>query len=165
MELIYGLNSESDTKQFAQVLASLFKGKVLFGLGGELGAGKTTLVRYFIEAKGGSPYIVTSPTFTLINEYKVGGEYIYHIDLYRLSTGEDLYNIGLEEYLEFRDGICFVEWFNKFEWFFENLDMVEILIYIKKEEAREVKVKNRGELYENLLKKLHLLYKPTVFCY
>ena len=81
------LHSEADTRDLAQMLAASLQPGRIVGLIGELGAGKTTLVRYLVRELGGTPEDVSSPSFTLQNEYSVGaGIVVEHWDLYRLRT-------------------------------------------------------------------------------
>ena len=82
------------------------------GLIGDLGAGKTHFTKGFalgIQCESQ----VTSPTFSLLHEYREGSSYLYHFDLYRLESEMELIEIGWEDYLEI-DGICIVEWADKF---------------------------------------------------
>lgn len=95
----------------AQFAATLTPGSIV-GLSGDLGAGKTTLVRGIVQALHGGSRMVTSPTFTLMNVYE-GHPPIYHFDWYRLDSRDALDSIGVEEYLEGR-GISIVEWAEKF---------------------------------------------------
>ena len=90
----------------------------VIGLCGELGAGKTQLVRGFVRGLG-SPERVHSPTFTLINIYKGGRLTLFHIDLYRLETTEQILAAGLEEYLE-PAGVTVIEWAER--WLTPNSD-------------------------------------------
>jgi tRNA threonylcarbamoyladenosine biosynthesis protein TsaE len=83
----------------------------LIGLHGELGSGKTCLVRGLAEGLGIPPHKVRSPTFTLVNEYSGGRLPLYHIDLYRL-TPSAVDRMALRDYL-YGDGICVVEWFER----------------------------------------------------
>ena len=105
-------NSESETIKIAHNFAkSLVPGSVV-ALSGELGTGKTVFARGvagYLEVK----QQVTSPTFTLINEYR-GTIPLYHMDLYRLNTLPEIVDIGVEDYF-YGDGICLVEWAEKLE--------------------------------------------------
>ena len=97
-----------DTIDFAQEFAKgLRQGDVVL-LYGDLGAGKTTFVRQVCKALGVEDE-VTSPTFTLLNEY-YGTMPIYHFDMYRLKDANEAIESGLDEVLRAGDGVCFVEW-------------------------------------------------------
>ncbi|MBO5348924.1 MAG: tRNA (adenosine(37)-N6)-threonylcarbamoyltransferase complex ATPase subunit type 1 TsaE [Clostridia bacterium] len=100
--------SEKDTINFAKNLASkLQKGDIII-LTGELGSGKTKFTQGFLEFFGLENEI-SSPTFTIVNEYNAQNNInIYHFDVYRLSDIDEFYAIGGEEYFE--NGICIIEW-------------------------------------------------------
>ena len=83
----------------------------MVALFGELGAGKTALTKYIAEGLGALE-TVTSPTFTIINEYKSGRLPLYHFDVYRLKGEEEMYELGYEEYF-YGDGVTVVEWADK----------------------------------------------------
>jgi tRNA threonylcarbamoyladenosine biosynthesis protein TsaE len=102
------LDSTEATEQFGAALWRLLPPKCLVFLHGDLGAGKTTLVRGFLQAAG-HPGAVKSPTYTLVEEYQVGGRKIYHFDLYRLADPEELEWIGIRDYLD-EESICIIEW-------------------------------------------------------
>ena len=105
-------NSEKDTKNFAKKIASkLTKGDVIV-LTGELGAGKTKFTEGFLSYFGLENEI-SSPTFTIVNEYKNEKATIYHFDVYRLRDSDEFYAIGGEEYFE--KGICIIEWGERIE--------------------------------------------------
>lgn len=99
--------SELDTKAFAKKLASILKQNNVIVLTGELGSGKTKFVEGFLEFFGLENEI-SSPTFTIVNEYKKNEINIYHFDVYRLEDSSEFYEIGGEEY--FSSGICLIEW-------------------------------------------------------
>lgn len=102
------LADEEATLAFAKTLLPLLEGAPLVFLHGQLGAGKTTLVRGILRALGheGS---VKSPTYTLLEPYEVSGKTIYHFDLYRIGDSEELEYIGIDELLD-ADAIKLVEW-------------------------------------------------------
>ena len=81
----------------------------IFAFYGSMGAGKTTFIKAVCEALGAID-IISSPTFTLVNEYKTSeGDSIFHIDLYRIRKQEEVYDFGIEEYLT-GESYCFMEW-------------------------------------------------------
>jgi tRNA threonylcarbamoyladenosine biosynthesis protein TsaE len=84
-------------------------GKKIFAFSGSMGAGKTTIIKAICEVLGAKD-IVTSPTFTIVNEYRtLSGESIYHIDFYRIKKTEEVFDFGIEEYLD-SGSYCFMEW-------------------------------------------------------
>jgi tRNA threonylcarbamoyladenosine biosynthesis protein TsaE len=100
--------SEDETRQLAARLAEgLVAGAVLL-LHGDLGAGKTAFVRGLAEGLGVSEDAVSSPTFTLVHEYRGGRLTLYHADLYRLPSGASLDDLGLDDVAE--DGVLAIEW-------------------------------------------------------
>lgn len=101
-------NSISETQSIAKEFAKeLIPGDVIF-LNGDLGAGKTAFTAGLAEGLDISNS-VSSPTFTIVNEYLNGKTPLYHFDLYRLSDEDELYDIGIEEYI-YGNGICVLEW-------------------------------------------------------
>lgn len=104
----YTSNCYNDTFEFGKEFAkTLTKGDVVI-LNGDLGAGKTAFTAGVAAGLGITDY-VSSPTFTIVNEYRNGKTPVFHFDLYRLTGEDDLYDIGVEEYLS-NDGICIFEW-------------------------------------------------------
>lgn len=104
---------------------------------GDLGAGKTTLIKALCSRLGVDS-MISSPTFSVINEYDAGDKTIYHMDWYRLETLDQLMNIGIEEYLS-SDNICFIEWPQVGEALFDE-DIVNIHIFIDDLGDRIIKV-------------------------
>ena len=101
------LENEEKTREIGSKLGELLTPKSVICLIGDLGAGKTTMTQSLARALGVDDYI-TSPTFTIVNEYKNEKVNIYHFDVYRLSDIDEFYAIGGEEY--FSKGICIIEW-------------------------------------------------------
>ena len=86
-----------------------FGGNRIFAFYGSMGAGKTTFIKSICKALGATD-IVSSPTFTLVNEYRTSdGDALYHIDFYRIKKKEELFDFGIEEYLDGKSW-CFIEW-------------------------------------------------------
>ena len=118
----YITNSPVETEQIGAALAKILPAGTVIAYRGDLGAGKTAFTRGL--AKGlGCTDMVTSPTYTIVNEYLSGKMPLFHFDMYRLGSADDLWDIGWEDYLD-RGGICAVEWS-------ENVDdAMENAIYI-----------------------------------
>jgi len=104
--------SEEETMEFGRALARGLKGGELILLEGDLGLGKTVFARGVAAGLGVPPEDVSSPSFTLIQEYRGGRLPVFHVDLYRLDREEDLSTLGLDEILE-AQGITLVEWGEK----------------------------------------------------
>lgn len=109
--MVYISNSVEETIILATKLANKLVGGEIILLNGELGAGKTTFTKGLAKALGINE-IVTSPTFTFMKSYN-GRLKLYHYDMYRVDSEDELYELGLAEYL-YADGVCVIEW-NKFE--------------------------------------------------
>lgn len=107
MMAVYFSKSEKDTEQIGQDFAKNLPGGTVVAMYGDLGAGKTAFVRGM--AKGmGLDCRVSSPTFTIVNEY-LGERELIHFDMYRLNDADELFDIGWEDYLN-RGAVCAVEW-------------------------------------------------------
>jgi len=106
--------SENGTLGLGQILTELLVAPKLVVLRGDLGMGKTTLVRGMAEALGADGDSVTSPTFTLVHEYKGRSTRLIHLDLYRLEEEREVEGIGLWEMAEASDALVMVEWGDKF---------------------------------------------------
>lgn len=107
--------SEGGTLALGELLAELLPAPKLVILRGDLGAGKTTLVKGIIAALGAADAEgVTSPTFTLVHEYRGPKVRVFHLDLYRLETAAELERIGLWELADAGDALVLVEWGERF---------------------------------------------------
>ncbi len=102
------IRDETETKKFATDVAQTLKKGDVIALVGDLGTGKTTLSKYIAEALGITETI-TSPTFTIVQEYHSGRLPLYHFDVYRVDDIEEMYRMGYEEYF-YGEGVCIVEW-------------------------------------------------------
>lgn len=107
MNMIYEATTLDATKEIAQDFAKTLKTGDVVCMYGDLGAGKTEFVRAMAQEFGITDYI-TSPTFTIVNEYK-GTLDLYHFDVYRIADSDEMYEIGYDEYID-GDGICVIEW-------------------------------------------------------
>jgi tRNA threonylcarbamoyladenosine biosynthesis protein TsaE len=102
-----------ETMALAGTIAERIEPPLVIGLYGDLGAGKTQFVKGFCAGVGIAPERVTSPTFTIANEYQ--GRYpIYHLDAYRIGDLDELYEFGYEKYF-FGEGVCLIEWADRVE--------------------------------------------------
>ncbi|MBE6968807.1 MAG: tRNA (adenosine(37)-N6)-threonylcarbamoyltransferase complex ATPase subunit type 1 TsaE [Ruminococcaceae bacterium] len=130
-------NSEKETEALgARLAASLPAGGAVIAMYGELGAGKTAFIRGLgagLQVKG----TVVSPTFTIVNELQ-GERELFHFDMYRLGSADELFDIGWEDYLS-RGGVCAVEWSENVE---DAFDGSEIRVSIRKtgEGSREITI-------------------------
>lgn len=104
----YLINTEEDTRAIARKVASALKAGDVIALLGDLGAGKTFFAREIIRFFCGADLIVPSPTFTLLQIYETQQFNIYHYDLYRLKSADEIYELGIEEALH--NNICLIEW-------------------------------------------------------
>lgn len=139
---------EQDTIEFASKFASKLNKSDIIVLSGELGSGKTKFVQGVLKHFGLEDEI-SSPTFTIVNEYHAKEANIYHFDVYRLADVDEFYAMGGEEYFE--NGICFIEWGEMIE---SILPKDYIKITFKKdnenEEYRELQIEAFGDKYFNL---------------
>ena len=123
-EQIYNTSSAEETTALGRELIGQLGPPKIILLRGELGAGKTTLVKGIVEGfKAGSQEDVTSPTFTLIHEYRSAKVDIYHIDLYRVDTQRELETLGIDDVFGPRS-LIIIEWGEKFERFRKERDVV-----------------------------------------
>ena len=104
----YITKSPEETEAVAAALAQTLSPGTVIAYEGDLGAGKTAFTRGLAKGLGVTD-IVTSPTYTIVNEYLGGRCPLFHFDMYRLASADDLWDIGWEDYLD-RGGICAVEW-------------------------------------------------------
>ena len=147
------LQNLKNTEEFGIKLGRLLKPGHIVCLNGDLGAGKTTLTKSIGIGLDVDEYI-TSPSFTLINQYR-GRMMVYHFDVYRLEDVDELYDLGFDEYF-FGDGVCIIEWAERIDKF---LPKERIVIDIKKTddvEERILHISGYGNGYEELIKELKL---------
>ena len=138
-------NSPLETEKVGEALGKSLRPGTIVAYEGDLGAGKTAFTRGLARGLGAAEQ-VTSPTYTIVNEYLSGRMPLFHFDMYRLASSDDLWDIGWEDYLE-RGGVCAVEWS-------ENVaDALEgaITVCIQKtgEESRKITITG-GAFLENL---------------
>ena len=132
------LNTRPDeTEAFGQRLASVIPSGTIIALYGNLAAGKTCFVHGFAKAFNVAEP-VNSPTFTIINEYH-GTQTLFHLDLYRLTTVAEVYDLGYEDLFDSPQGICLVEWPERADSVLPK-ERIDIRMSHKSEDAREITV-------------------------
>ena len=142
MKHIYETTSPAETEKVGAALAALLTPGTVIAYTGDLGAGKTAFTRGLARGLNCTDR-VTSPTYTIVNEYLSGRLPLFHFDMYRLASSDDLFDIGWEDYL-LRGGVCAVEWS-------ENVDdAMENAIYVRIEKTGEETRKITIEGGENL---------------
>ncbi|WP_422487099.1 tRNA (adenosine(37)-N6)-threonylcarbamoyltransferase complex ATPase subunit type 1 TsaE [Gudongella sp. DL1XJH-153] len=140
-----------DTDKLGRKLGELVEPGDVICLNGDLGAGKTTLSKSIGLGMGVDDYI-TSPTFAIINEYE-GRHPLYHFDVYRLNNGEELFDLGVEDYF-YGKGVCLIEWAENIEEFLpENRLEVWINTTLDPDE-REIELIPYGDRNEFLAREL-----------
>ncbi len=146
-------NSEGETKKLATLFANELNNGDIIVLSGELGSGKTKFTEGFLSYFGLEEEI-SSPTFTIVNEYQKNDINIYHFDVYRLASIDEFYAIGGEQY--FDNGICIIEWGEIIK---EALPSNYIHLSFERdlinEEKRIINIKTVGDKYNNLIKKVY----------
>jgi tRNA threonylcarbamoyladenosine biosynthesis protein TsaE len=135
MEII--TSSINETINFGKNLAAKLAGGDVVLLYGELGAGKTTLVKG-LAAGIGVKSEITSPTFSLMNVYPAGEVNLVHIDTYRLKNEQELIDIGVEDYLSRPDSVCVIEWPEKISGLLQNKKTTAITIEHIEQNRRKI---------------------------
>lgn len=152
MNLTLISNSAGDTQTIGKIIGKYLRSGDVVALIGELGSGKTCITRGIARGVGVSEkYRITSPTFTLLNEYP-GRITLYHLDIYRLSGSPDLEEMGYEEYF-YSNGVIVIEWAEKIK---EILPEGCFNIYLKylDKNKRELKISGRGNTIEKISEEL-----------
>ena len=143
------LENEEKTREIGSKLGELLTPKSVICLIGDLGAGKTTMTQSLARALGVDDYI-TSPTFTIVNEYE-GKMPLYHFDVYRIGSSEEMYDIGFDEYID-GEGVCIIEWANLIEDILPDEYLYIELRY--KDMSREMILNPIGKKYEKIVEEL-----------
>lgn len=149
--IAFELKNEKETEKLAEFAGKCVKEGTTLALIGNLGAGKTFFTKRFAKTLGVKGE-VTSPTFNVMNIYE-GICPVYHFDLYRLENLSQLEDIGFYEYTESEEGICLIEWADKFiEEMPENT--VKVFFEILERNSRKITFDGEGEIVEEFLEKL-----------
>lgn len=146
---IFNSKSENDTLSFAKKFASKLNKKDVIVLSGDLGSGKTKFTEGILSFFGLENEI-SSPTFTIVNEYSKDDIKIYHFDVYRLEDSSEFYEIGGDEYYE--NGICIIEWGEIIEDALPN-DYIKIDFSrnLDDENSRTLNIQSIGSKYDDLV--------------
>ena len=129
-------NSPAETEAVGEALGKRLQPGTVLAYRGDLGAGKTAFTRGLARGLGCAEQ-VTSPTYTIVNEYLSGRLPLFHFDMYRLAGADDLFDIGWEDYLE-RGGVCAVEWSENVADAME--DAISVCIQKLGEESRKITI-------------------------
>ena len=140
-------NSSDETHRVGEIIGSIADVSDLILLIGQLGSGKTVFTRGIGDAMGVSGR-VASPTFVIIRWHR-GRMPLYHVDLYRIETSDDVEELGLEEY--FNDGVCVVEWADRSLEIFPRERLTVQFQYGDSPEQRVMHVEGKGERYERIV--------------
>ena len=140
----YMTHSPEETEKIGAALAEKMEPGTVIAYRGDLGAGKTAFTRGLARGLGYAEP-VTSPTYTIVNEYLGGRLPLFHFDMYRLASADDLWDIGWEDYLE-RGGVCAVEWSENVDGALEG-DVIRVDIRRgDREDQRRITVSNGPDL-------------------
>lgn len=141
---VYFTNSEQETEGLGEKLARKLPDGTVVAMYGNLGAGKTAFVRGMARGLG-LDCRVSSPTFTIVNEY-IGARSLFHFDMYRLGSADELFDIGWEDYLS-RGAICAVEWSENVR---EAFNGDELTVSIEKLDEQRRKITLEGGVYADI---------------
>ncbi|MBC2575111.1 tRNA (adenosine(37)-N6)-threonylcarbamoyltransferase complex ATPase subunit type 1 TsaE [Peptostreptococcus canis] len=146
------LKNEEYTKKIGKSLGELLFEGAIVCLNGDLGAGKTTVTKSIAKALGINEDI-TSPTFTIVNEYNEGNIPLYHFDVYRIGSSEEMYDIGFDEYID-SNGICVIEWSDIIK---DILPKERLEIFLSYEdEGRNIEFIPYGKKYQKIVEAVSL---------
>jgi tRNA threonylcarbamoyladenosine biosynthesis protein TsaE len=137
-----------ETERIGSLLGNMLIPGDVIALSGELGSGKTTLVRGLAQGMGFSGEEVASPSFTLVNEYE-GYLPLFHIDLYRLRDAQELHEIGYEEYIS-EAGVAVIEWADRVRNAIPH-ESLWITLQYQGVEHREIMMQPQGDRYEKMI--------------
>jgi tRNA threonylcarbamoyladenosine biosynthesis protein TsaE len=135
-------NSPEETEAVGAALGKILESGTVLAYRGDLGAGKTAFTRGLARGLGYAEP-VTSPTYTIVNEYLGGRLPLFHFDMYRLRSSDDLWDIGWDDYLD-RGGVCAVEWSENVEDAMENA--VYVTIHKTGENSRRIEIEGGKNL-------------------
>lgn len=132
------IDSQSELRTIADAILQNLNGRTIVAFYGQMGAGKTTLIREVVALLGSSD-VVTSPTFALVNQYSTAdGNAVYHFDFYRINRLEEAFDLGYEEYFYSGD-LCLIEWSEKIGELLPE-DVMTVTIHVNSEVSRTFEI-------------------------
>ncbi|MFN8577540.1 MAG: tRNA (adenosine(37)-N6)-threonylcarbamoyltransferase complex ATPase subunit type 1 TsaE [Candidatus Sericytochromatia bacterium] len=147
--ICFNLLGEEKTVLLGEIIAKNINAPILIYLKGDLGAGKTHLSKGI--AKGlGIEEEITSPTFTLINEYEINDLKFYHLDLYRLDSLNQILDLGIEDFIDNDNSIVLIEWAEKLGNYKLSSNLIEIEV-IHKDNSRDFIIDTKEDKYKDIL--------------
>ncbi len=150
--MVFQTSSTSETIRIGKRLGRLLQPGDVVALVGDLGTGKTQFIKGLAEGVGvGKATYVSSPSFTLINEYP-GRTPLYHIDLFRLESEKEAEGLGLEEYVR-GNGITAIEWADKISSLLPE-ELLWVKIHYTGEHTRSLEILGKGDRYQKLVEEL-----------
>lgn len=148
--LEFKTNNAGETEKLGRLIGEALRGGEIIAMTGDLGAGKTTMTKSLAKGLDIDEHI-TSPTFTIVNEYE-GRLKLFHFDVYRIGDVEEMYDLGFEEYI-YSGGVCIIEWSNLIEEILPE-DTINIQILYLDDNKRQIKISGKGKKFDNLEKEL-----------
>lgn len=144
------VNNLKDTEKIGKIISRCLEKGTVLCLDGDLGAGKTAITQFIAREFGVKEYI-TSPTFNIIKEYE-GRLPFYHMDVYRIESEDDMYDLGYDEYI-YSEGVKVIEWSEKIKGILPD-ERVEIKIDRIDDNKRIMTIEGKGVVYEKITKEL-----------
>ena len=160
--MVISTSSAEETLLLGKSLGYALTPKMVVGICGDLGAGKTCLVKGIGQSLGIKGDTIISPTFTLVVEHNTGRVPLYHLDLFRLEQG-GIEDIGFEDYL-FGSGITVIEWFEYLPRIFKDLvkEYLFISLELLRGDERKITIEANGARYENVVRRALLENRKVV---
>lgn len=144
------VNNLKDTENIGKIIGRCLEKGTVLCLDGDLGVGKTALTQFIAREFGVEDYI-TSPTFTIIKEYE-GRLPFYHMDVYRIESEDDMYDLGYDEYI-YSEGVTIIEWSHKIKGILPD-ERINIEIQRLDNSSRSMDIGGKGKIYDKLAEEL-----------
>lgn len=144
------VNNLKDTENIGKIISRCLEKRTVLCLDGDLGVGKTALTQFIAREFGVEEYI-TSPTFNIIKEYD-GRLPFYHMDVYRIDSEDDMYDLGYDEYI-YSEGVTIIEWSHKIKGILPD-ERINIDIQRLDDTSRVMSIDGNGKVYDRLTEEL-----------